>query len=84
MTDRLSRRGVRGDLLSHNVLDLAIQVLVIKRGCSEREALHQLLDAIDAAALGPAGIGTALLQLITAGSDAGTPLGRRQGDSQIG
>lgn len=59
----------RGDPASRRVIDLAIGVLMGLRGCSEREAFDDLVNAVHETGIGPAGLATALRHLVGGNGD---------------
>ena len=62
----------RGDPDSRRMIDLAIGILMGLRGCSEREAFDDLVNAVHETKIGPAGLATALAHLV-GGKGDGVP-----------
>ena len=54
----------RADPASRRVIDLAIGILMGLRGCSEREAFDDLVDAVHETGIGPAGLAAALTHVV--------------------
>lgn len=60
----MTERDRRGDPASRRVIDLAIGILMGLRGCSEREAFDDLVDAVHQTGVGPASLAGALVDLV--------------------
>jgi ANTAR domain len=60
----MTELGRRGDSASRRVIDLAIGILMGLRGCSEREAFDDLVNAVHETSIGPAGLAGALVDLV--------------------
>jgi uncharacterized protein (DUF2336 family) len=60
----MAELGRRGDPASRRVIDVAIGILMVLRGCSEREAFDDLVRAVNETRIGPAGLAGALVDLV--------------------
>lgn len=65
----MTELGRRGDPASRRVIDLAIGILMGLRGCSEGDAFDELVNAVHETGVGPAGLATALAQLVAGTGD---------------
>jgi hypothetical protein len=60
----MGERGWRADLTSRRVIDVAIGVLMGLRGCSEKDAFDDLVNAVHETGIGLGGIAGALVDLV--------------------